>query len=122
MQKTSVRLLVVFIVTIILLTGCGGGSRSGFHPPAWIQGSWMIDTTTVVLFEFTPNNVIQYGGPSSLSFKDIYKDVDETITSTLYQFTINYGETTFNFSKVTDTSISFFITGGSPPLTLNKQL
>jgi hypothetical protein len=125
----TIKYWLLFVFPILILSplaGCGGGSggsSSSFNPPGWIQGQWGVsgEGTVETIFEFTNNNVIQYAGETKISFKDIYKDVKENITSTLYEFTINYGTTTFSYSKNADGTLTFIITGSSDTMTLVKK-
>ena len=109
-MKKSIFITTIFL--ILLLSGCGGsgGSKSGYHPPQWIQGSWI--EAGIVIFEFTSDNVIQYGGGTPmLNFKDVYKDVTEESSSTSYAVTVNYGTATYKFIKTDENTLTFSFNG-----------
>ncbi len=89
------------------------------NPPAWIQGTWLIQSTTNYQYSYkiTTNDVIDLNpsGTNSNSRKgqiDFYCSanvpytITENSTTTSYFLEINWGGiATYNFAKISDTMI-----------------
>jgi len=94
---------------------------SDFHPPAWIQGTWAVSdgfSSTSKIFKFTANDFISINVSSELSWQGLLNQiktsggtasVEETITSTKYDFVINYSpqSTNYSFTKINNNSIKY---------------
>ena len=98
-------------------------SNSDFHPPAWIQGTYMQEgstTTSGMGFKFSSNDLCtlistaeqcQKGMIDTMGKSGQNSTVDETITSTSYSAYITYGGTgqsvTYSFKKLSNNSIEY---------------
>lgn len=100
-----------------------------FHPPVWIHGRWT-DEYEIAWYEFTASTIIQGTESMSLNLGELYRlaefPVTETITDTLYSFTVLMDDIsmTLEFRKLTSSSISMTMetnVGTIGPSTLYRQ-
>lgn len=119
------RIAWVLLVLVLLtgLAGCGSLAPSKFHPPSWIQGEWA-DIYGYNHFKFTDDNIILTTTNLSIDFKAVYKNnvVLETKTDTLYE--VDIGDAKYKFEKTTDTKLKYWNTTGGitfGPIELTKQ-
>jgi|TARA_B110000902_G_scaffold240500_1_gene290062 hypothetical protein len=114
------KILVILFVSLIV--SCAGNddntTNKSINPPSWIQGIWALnDSATVggVAFDFRADDFCQ--GQFGIGFtcwkaQGTYFDnfsVFEEVSNTRYFVILSYagGEQTFEFDKVSDTSIMY---------------
>ena len=113
---------ILIILFVSLIVSCGGNdddtTNKSINPPSWIQGIWALnDSATVggVAFDFRADDFCQ--GQFGIGFtcwkaQGTYFDnfsVFEEVSNTRYFVILSYagGEQTFEFDKVSDTSIMY---------------
>ncbi|MFV8345952.1 hypothetical protein [Flavobacterium sp. ZB4P13] len=127
---------LLFAFTAFLLFSCSNSdddngsnsSNSDFHPPAWIQGTWIQEGSTASInngFSFSSSDLCtllltteqcQKGLIDLIRKSGQAVTVNETITSTSYTAKITYygGQSvTYSFRKLSNTSIEYMAVSGS---------
>ena len=103
------------------------------NPPAWIQGKWLQENSNTG-FEFRTNDVCQVVTPSiSNCYKaliDMYKNtpsfevnVSEEVSNTRYYVVLKIGPTeySYEFLKISEDTLDWYMSPNNPPVTLTKQ-
>lgn len=100
-----------------------GNNNSSINPPNWIQGTWLLENSTVNSgFKFTTDDLClislttQTCNKETLELYDgtqIYTNVEEEITNDYYsvEITISSSVNTYQFEKVSNTKIKWLNTG-----------
>ena len=119
---------ILFLIIASLFLSCSNSDSSSnnsnncqtLHPPTWIQGTWLKQNApTAAGYKFTVDDVIENyneisssGGVSrkfQLDFyctSNVHYTVTENINPTSYFLEINWGGiVTYNFTKISDTTI-----------------
>lgn len=121
----TVLFMLVALLLIFNLVGCGGLSRNLFNPPSWIQGTWKEATFGSETFVFTSDNIVYTTPSSSMDFKVLYKGqaVTESISDNAYTASIA-GSVSYSFVKTSATTLDYSITANGitiGPRQFNKQ-
>lgn len=121
----TVLFMVIALLLIFSLVGCGGPSRNLFNPPSWIQGTWKEATFGSETFVFTSDNIVYTTPSSSMDFKVLYKGqaVTESISDNAYTASIA-GSVSYSFVKTSATTLDYSITASGitiGPRQFNKQ-
>jgi hypothetical protein len=128
MQKVLLLCSLFFLLSCSNSDDTTNGSESDFHPPAWIQGNWMLkdDYSTGVLFSFTASDFCMtnmgIAKQCQQELVNLYRKpgnavtVTETITATTYTAEIKYfaGQSViYSFRKLSNTSTEWTASIGS---------
>lgn len=131
MKKTL--LFVCFALCFVaLFTSClEPGEEDLFNPPSWIRGTWE-DSTATLTYTFTTHGISTsitspYHAIAILSGMYEDNDVVETITDSLYEFTVSDSGVfmiSYHFQKLTATTLNYTrinAAGTVGPMELTKE-
>ena len=130
MKKILLFICLTFCF-VVLFTGClePGDSDDLFSPPSWIRGTWG-DSTAHYVYTFTLHDIALTSGYSrTAGYSTLFEDYDvvETITDSLYEFTVSADSVfaiSYRFQKLTATTLNFTwinTAGTGGPLELVKE-
>jgi hypothetical protein len=127
MKKLTYLLLALIILACSDDSDSSNSNENSINPPAWIQGLWLNDTSSVG-FEFRDDNLCSTSTGNTICYKELMtfdpeSSVYEEISDTRYYIVISAGfsEYTYEFEKVSETTINWILYPSGLITTLNKQ-
>jgi len=128
-MKKIIWPIVLILISFVFIYGCENLTGSSLSPPSWIIGTWS-DVSEAITFIFNNDNVIMTSSTTVLNFKEIYKVDNISDSGNASKYTINTTDIdgtkgTYEFIKVTDTSLNYTITTNGTsigPILLYKKL
>lgn len=122
---------LIFAITF-LFSSCSssdddnsGNNNSSINPPNWIQGTWLLENSSVNSgFKFTTDDLCLISFTSQACNKEtlelydnteIYTNVSEEITNDYYsvEITVSSSVNSYQFEKISDTEIKWLNSGSN---------